>query len=159
MSENREDIINELQELHAKHLMQKKQPESSYTMDNALTEKILGHVYAVAAEEKQQEATTIDLRSAMKRQRSGSGRILLRMAAAIAALVIMTITGYRMVSNNNVHTDDCQGKDLLTCLTRQTSSEDIYDYLLHEPIGTDDALMYEHLESQYDTEYIPIDIQ
>lgn len=159
MLENRKDIINELQELHAERLMQKKQQESSYTMDDALTEKILGQVYAVAAEDKQQEATTIDLRSAMKRQRSGSGRVLLRMAAAIAALVIMTITGYRIMSNYNIQADDCQGKDLLTCLTQQTSSDDIYDYLLHEPIGTDDALMYEHLESQYDTEYIPIDIQ
>jgi hypothetical protein len=159
MSDNRRDIINELQELNALNLLQRKQQETPFEMDESLPERALSNVYAVLAEEKRQEATTIDLRSAMKRQRSGSGRILLRMAAGIAALVIMTITGYRMISNNKAGADDCQGKDLLTCLTQQTSSDDIYDYLLHEPIGTEDALMYEQLESQYETEYITIDIQ
>jgi hypothetical protein len=159
MSENRKDIIKELQELNASNLLQSKQQDAPSEMDESLPERALSNVYAVLAEEKRQEATTIDLRSAMKRQRAGSGRILLRMAAGIAALVIMTITGYRMLSGNNIQKVDCQSKDLLTCLSQQTSSEDIYNYLIHEQTGIDDAALYEHLESQYDTEYIPIDIQ
>lgn len=159
MSENRKDIINELQELNALNLLQRKQQDAPFEMDESLPERALNHVYAVVAEEKKQEATTIDLRSAMKRQRAGSGRILLRMAAGIAALVIMTITGYRMLSGNNIHKADCQGKDLLTCLSQQTTSEEIYNYLLQEQTGIDDAALYEHLESQESTQYIPIDIQ
>lgn len=159
MSENRKDIINELQELNALNLLQHKQQDVSFEMDESLPERALNNVYAVLAEEKRQEATTIDLRSAMKRQRAGSGRILLRMAAGIAALIIMTITGYRMISGNNVQKTDCQGKDLLTCLSQQTSSEDIYNYLILEQTGIDDAALYEHIESQESTQYIPIDIQ
>lgn len=156
MNLEKKELSSELDALDATHLKQVMEGSTPPFCDLALEDKMIQGVYK-HLEEAEKETPVIDLHAGMRRSR-GSFAIIVKMVAGIAAVLIMAISGYRSLFPNMEAVADCEGKNLLTCLTQQTSDEEIYNYLMQEYSGAEDVYLFESVNTT-PSDQIPVELQ
>jgi hypothetical protein len=145
MNPERKELLAELEALQASYLKQAMEEKFPAVFDDNLDEKMIRCVYRHLTQTKK-EATVIDLQAGMRRSR-GNISLIFRMVAGIAAIFIMGFLSYRTFFSGINKTADCQGKNLLSCLTQQTSGEEIYIYLMQDYAGTEDVYLFEKVHA------------
>jgi len=126
MSDHKEDINRELEALSARQLLSMKS-KPLQEAPAGMEERIFAGAMEQIASKTETSQPTIQLRESIRRQKAGSLSLLLRIAAGIAAIVLMTTMSYKLLLP--LEQDDCAGQDVLACLVAQTSDQEIYHYL------------------------------
>jgi hypothetical protein len=126
MSDQQEDINRELEALSARQLLAIKSKDTQ-EMPEGLEERMFNGTLERLSSKTETGQPGINLREAIRREKASSFGLLLRIAAGIAAILLMTTMSYKLLLP--LPENDCTGQDTLACLVAKTSDQEIYNYL------------------------------
>lgn len=138
MSDHHQDINHELRELSAQQLLEIK-GKAVQEMPEGLEKQMFTGVLEHISLKSETDQPAVNLREAIRREKAGSFGLLLRIAAGIAALLLMTTMSYKLLLP--LGEDDCAGQDVLACLVAQTSDQEIYNYLNESGLPEEEFLL------------------
>jgi hypothetical protein len=126
MSDHQEDINRELEALSALQLLAIRSKDTQ-EIPEGLEDRMFAGTLEHLSSKTETSQPGINLREAIRREKASSFSLLLRIAAGIAAILMMTTMSYKLLST--LDEDECTGRDKLACLVAQTSDQEIYNYL------------------------------